>query len=197
MGLEELIHTLRKNEQKQKDDIWQAVNTEADALREQVAEAIADITKKQAEQLASACQKSMRAIYADAEIKTREKKLFAFQAPDQPLKKAAAKNLPALRQNNYKNVFAFLVAELPEREWEKIVVNYADLEVAAKFFAADIIQPDAAISGGLIAAAVKGKIIVDNTFEKRLARKWLDILPAMITEFEKRYEKSGSAENTG
>jgi V/A-type H+-transporting ATPase subunit E len=196
LGLEELIHTLRKNEQKQKDDIWQAVKTEADAIRKQVAEAIADITEKQAEQLASACQKSMRSIYADAEIKTREKKLFAFQALDQALKKAAAKNLPALRQNNYKNVFAFLVAELPEREWEKIVVNYADLEVAAKFFAADIIQPDAAISGGLIAATADDTIIVDNSFEKRLERKWPLILPAMIAACEKRYGKSGSAENT-
>ena len=196
MGLEELIHTLKKNEQKQKDDIWQAVKTEADAIRGQVAEAIADITKKQAEQLTSACQKSMRSIYADAEIKTREKKLFAFQALDQALRKAAAKNLPALRQNNYKKVFAVLVAELPERQWEKIVVNNADLEVAAKFFAADIIHPDAAISGGLIAATADDTIIVDNSFEKRLERKWHLILPSMIAACEKRYGKSGSAENT-
>ncbi|KPK30871.1 MAG: hypothetical protein AMK70_13330 [Nitrospira bacterium SG8_35_1] len=196
MGLEELIHTLRKNEQKQKDDIWQAVNTEADALREQVAEAIADITKKQAEQLASACQKSMRAIYADAEIKTRQKKLFAFQALDQALRKAAAENLPALRQNNYKKVFAVLAAELPERQWEKIAVNDADLEMAARFFASDIIHPDAAISGGLTAATADDTIIVNNTFEKRLERKWHLILPAMINECVKRYGKSGSAENT-
>ena len=196
MGLEELIHTLRKNEQKQKDDIWQAVKTEADAIRGQVAEAIADITEKQAGQLASACQKSMRSIYADAEIKTRQKKLFAFQTLDQALRKAAAKNLHDLRQNNYKKFFALLVAELPQRQWEKIVVSDADLEMAANFFAADIIHPDAAISGGLTASTADDTIIVDNTFEKRLERKWHLILPAMIAECEKRYGKSGSAENT-
>ena len=197
MGLDELINTLRKNEQQQTDDIWQAVKSEAEALRKQVAEAIADTTKNHADQLASACQKSMRSIFSDTEIKTRKKKLFAYQALDQALRNAAVMNLPALRDKNYHKVFADLVGELPQRQWEEIVVNPADVEEAAKFFGADIIHSDPAISGGLIAAAVNGKIIVDNTFEKRLARKWLDILPAMITEFEKRYEKSGSAENTG
>ena len=134
MGLEELINSLKKNEQKQIDDIWQAVKSEAEAIRKQVAEAIADITKNHADQLASACQKSMRSIFSETEIKTREKKLFAYQALDQALRNAAVKNLPALRQKNYHKVFADLVAELPERQWEKIIVNPADLEVAAKVF---------------------------------------------------------------
>ena len=197
MGLEELLNTLKKNEQKQIDDIWQAAKSEAETLRKQVADATADITKNHADQLASACQKSMRSIFSETEVKAREKKLFAYQAFDQALQNAAIKQLPALREQNYEKVFANLVNELPESQWEKIVVNPADLELAAKFFAANIIHSDSAISGGLIAVTTNGKIIVDNSFEKRLERKWFQILPSIIVKFEKRYEKSGSAENTG
>jgi len=196
LGLEELISTLKKNEQKQIDDIWQTVQSEADALRKQVADEIAATTKKHTDQLASACQRSMRSIYSDTEIKTREKKLISYQALDQALRNTAVKKLPSLRQGSYSKVFADLVAELPQRKWENIVVNPADLEMAAKYFSADIIYPDEAISGGLIATTAEGRIIVDNSFEKRLERKWFQIFPAIITELEKRYGKARSAENT-
>jgi vacuolar-type H+-ATPase subunit E/Vma4 len=197
VGLEELLNTLKKNEQKQIDDIWQAAQNQAEILRTQVAEAITQSTKSHAEQLASACQKSMRSIFLETEIKTREKKLYAYQALDQALRNAAILQLPQLREHNYEETFADLVAELPERQWEKIVVNPGDLDLAGKFFAADIVHPDAAISGGLVAVTANGRIIVDNTFEKRLERKWQQILPAIIAELEKRYENSGSAESSG
>lgn len=196
MGLDELINTLKKNEQQQIDDIWQAAKNEAESIRTQVAEAIAAITKNHADQLASACQKSMRAIFSETEVKTREKKLFAYQALDQALRNAALKQLTALRKQNYEKIFATLVRELPERQWEKIIVNPADVELAAKFFNVNSIRQDPAVSGGLVALTANDRIIVDNTFEKRLERKWLHILPQLIAEIEKRYESSGIAENT-
>lgn len=196
MGLDELINTLKKNEQQQIDDIWQAAKNEAENLRTQIAEAIAAITKNHADQLASACQKSMRAIFSETEVKTREKKLFAYQALDQALRNAALKQLTALRKQNYEKIFATLVRELPERQWEKIIVNPADLELAANFFSVNSIQQDPAVSGGLVALTANNRIIVDNTFEKRLERKWLHILPQLIAEIEKRYETSWIAENT-
>jgi vacuolar-type H+-ATPase subunit E/Vma4 len=195
LALPELLNTLRKNEQKQIEDIWQAAKNEAETIRRQIDDAIADITKKNADRLAAASRSSMRLILSAAATKTREKKLSAYQAIDRALQKAAAKQLPLLREKSYDAVFARLVAELPEREWEKIVVNPADLALAANFFAADIIRSDPAISGGLIAAAAADKIIVDNTFEKRLERKWFQLLPALIAEIDKRYGKSGTAEN--
>lgn len=196
MGLDELINTLKKNEQQQIDDIWQAAKNEAESIRTQVTEAIAAITKNHADQLASACQKSMRAIFSETEVKTREKKLFAYQALDQALRNAALKQLTALRKQNYENIFATLVRELPDRQWGKIIVNPADVELAAKFFNVNSIQQDPAVSGGLVALTANDRIIVDNTFEKRLERKWLHILPQLIAEIEKRYESSGIAENT-
>lgn len=197
MGLQELLNTLRKNEQKQIDALWQAAKSEAEKLRQQVDEATADITKKHSDQLASACKKSMRSIFSKTETNVRTKKLFAYHTLEHALLKAATKQLPALRKKNYENVFASLAAEIPDIKWEEIVVNPADSDLAAKFYRAKIIHTEPAISGGLIAIAAEGKIIVDNTFEKRLERQWHHILPAIIANLEQRYAKSGSAENTG
>jgi vacuolar-type H+-ATPase subunit E/Vma4 len=196
LGLEELLNTLKKNEQKQIDEIWHAAKSEAEALREQVAEAIDSITRNHNEQLSSACQKSMRSIFSETEIKARAKKLVAYQALDQALQNAAIRQLPVLREHNYELTFKELVDELPGRKWEKVMVSSADLQLAAKFFAVDIIHPDSAISGGLRAVTADGKIIVDNTFEKRLERQWFHIFPAIIAELKKQYEKSGTTENT-
>ena len=196
MGLDELLGSLKKNKQKQIDAIWQEAKNEAESIRNQVAEAIAAITKKHAEQLSSACQKSRRAIFSEAEVTTRKKKLLAYQALEEALRYAAIKQLPTLRGKNYDKVFAELVAELPERTWEEIRVNPGDLDLAADFFAADIIQPDPAVSGGLSAMTDEGRIIVENTFEKRLERIWHRILPAIMIKIEKEYDKSGSAQNS-
>ena len=194
MGLEELINTLRKNEQKQIDDIWQQARAEADSIREQVAEAIAKITEEHADQLASACQKSVRGIVAEADIKARKKKLFAYHGLDEVLHATALKQLPKLRELNYENVFAQLVKELPHNQWERIIVNPSDVNLAAEFFNKDIVQPDAAITCGLIALNAGGRIIVDNTFEKRLERKWSQMLPELIKRIEEKYGESEPAE---
>lgn len=197
MGIEELISTLKKNEQKQIASIWQAAEKEAESLRGQVADAIAALTKEQADTLASACQKSMRAIFSATETQTREKKLLAYQVLDQALRDAAARQLPLLRQHDYENVFARLAAELPQRQWEKIVVNPADLDLAARFFSGGSIEADTAINGGLTAVTANGRIIVDNTFKKRLERKWLHVLPQITAALEKRYASARPAEKTG
>ena len=197
MGLEELISTLKKGEQKQIDAIWQQANAEADSLRGQAAEAIAKITEEHADQLASACRKSVRSIVAEADIKARKKKLFAYQGLDEVLRQAAMKQLPELRQQNYEKVFALLARELPDCQWEKIIVNPADVDIAAKSFIKNFVQSDSAISGGLIAVSAGGRIVVDNTFEKRLERKWDQIIPELIKKTEEKYGKSRSAEKAG
>jgi vacuolar-type H+-ATPase subunit E/Vma4 len=197
LGLEELISTLKKNEQKQIDDIWQQARAEADSIRKQVAEAIAKITEEHADQLASACRKSVRVIVAEAEIKARKKKLLAYQGLDEVLHATAISQLPKLREHDYENVFVQLAKELPGSQWDKIIVNPSDMDLAAKFFDKNIVQPDTAISGGLIALNAGGKIVVDNTFEKRLERQWSHILPELIKRIEEKYGESESTEKAG
>jgi vacuolar-type H+-ATPase subunit E/Vma4 len=197
LGLEELINTLKKNGQKQIEDIWQQARAEADSMRKQTADAIARITEEHAGQLASACQKSVRTIVAESEIKVRKKKLFAYQELAELLHATALRKLPRLRELNYENVFARLVKELPDGQWEKITVNPSDVSLALRFFNNNIVQADAAVIGGLIAVNAGGKIIVDNTLEKRLERKWSQILPELIKNIENKYGKHKPAENTG
>ena len=193
MGLEELISTLRKNGQKQIDDIWQAAENEAESLRQEIAAAIDEIVQSHAEHLNSACQRSRRSIFSEADIMTRGKKLLTYKSLEQALLDAAYKQLPGLRQQNYEDVFTSLVAELPETEWGKILVNPEDRKLAAKFFPEEIIDPDPSISGGLIATTADSKIIVDNTFKKRLEKKWFHLLPVIIAKIEKKYGESESA----
>ncbi len=197
MGLEKLISTLQANKQKQIDDIWQQANDEADSIRQQTAEEIAKITEEHADQLASACQKSVRSIVAEADIKARKKKLFAYQGLDKALHAAAIKQLPKLRELNYEHVFAQLAKELPDSQWEKIIVNPSDVDLAAKFFNKSSVQPETAITGGLIAVTSGGFITVDNTFEKRLDRKWSHILPELVKKIETKYGESEPAEKAG
>ena len=75
----------------------------------------------------------------------------------------------------------------------KIIVNPLDVDRAARFFNKNIINTDASVSGGLIAVNTGGKIVVDNTFEKRLERKWPQLLPELINSAERKYGESGSA----
>ncbi len=195
MGLQELLETLKKNERKQIEEIWQAAQNEAESLRKQVNEEIAAISKKHEEQLAFACQKSRHSIFSDAEIETRSKKLFVYQALDQALHAAAVKQLGLLRDQQYAEIFETLVHELPDRQWEKVRVNPVDCDLAAGFFPKNIIQADAAVSGGLIVTAAEGRIIVDNTFEKRLKRLWFRILPLLIEHIETQYAETKPAAN--
>jgi len=197
LGLEKLISTLKKSEQKQIDDIWQQAKTEADSLRKEIAEAIVKITEEHSDQLASACQKSVRSIVAEADIKARKKKLFAYRDLAKALHETAIKQLPGLRERNYENVFVQLAKELPDCQWGKILVNPADVDLAAKFFNKNIVQSDSAISGGLIAVDAGDRIVVDNSLEKRLERKWLHLIPELIRKIEEKYGESESAEKTG
>jgi len=196
LGLDELIRTLKDNEQKQIDDIWRAARNEADSLRRQVAEAIEAVTEKHSNQLASACQKSSGAIFSEAAGEARGRKLLAYQTFEQAVQQAAGQQLSSLREMNYEAVFTRLVKELPKRQWEAITVNPADTELAARFFSADIIRSAPGISGGLIASAVTGRFVVDNTFEKRLERKWFSLLPTIIENISEQYGGTGSAHKT-
>lgn len=197
MALEELLNSLRKNEQTQIEDIWQQARNEADSIRRQIAEAISSISEEHAEQLAAACQRSVRNIFAESQIKAREKRLLAYLDLDRVLRAAAVKQIARLQENNREDLFEQLVGELPHAQWEKIVVSPTDLELATRFFDKNIIHTDANISGGLIAFCSEGKIVVDNTFVKRLERIWPQILPEIIRRIERIYGESGSAEKTG
>ena len=191
MGLEELIETLRANQQSQIDEIWQSAKTEAASLHEQTSGAISGMTESHTDSLVCSCQKSLRTIMSEAQIKARETKLMALDSLRDSLYEAAVKQLHNLRNDDYGTMFKKLVQELPPQNWETIVVNPEDVSIAKNFLNTCDIQSDPTISGGMVALSAEGKIAVNNTLEKRLEGSWATLFPTIAREIEKEYVESG------
>ena len=134
MGLEELIKTLRANQQSQIDEIWQSAKAESASLNEQTSGAISGMTESHTDSLVCSCQKSLRTIMSEAQIKARETKLMALDSLRDSLYEAAVKQLNNLRNDDYGTMFKKLVHELPPQNWETIVVNPEDVSIAKNFF---------------------------------------------------------------
>lgn len=81
-------------------------------------------------------------------------------------------------------LLAALAAELPQTDWQQVTVHPRDLESAQRLFPQARIESDAAISGGFRASAAAGRILVDTTLEKRLARGWPELLPRLLHDLE-------------
>ncbi len=83
--------------------------------------------------------------------------------------------------------------ELPEQDWETVARQPTDISMAnRKRFNTCTIQTDPAISGGMVAESMNGKIVVNNTFEKRLESSWPTFFPAIVRELETEYVESGN-----
>ena len=190
MGLEELIKTLRANQQSQIDEIWQAAKAEAASLRQQTSDAISGLTESHTDSLVCNCQKSIRTIISEAETKAKEIKLMALDSLSNLLLEAAVEQLITLRGDDYGMTFKKLVQELPEQNWETVIVNPTDVTTAKESFNNSTIQTDPAISGGMVVLSAEGKIVVNNSFGKRLERSWSSIFPAIARGLEKEYVKS-------
>jgi len=191
LGLEELIKTLRANQQSRIDEIWQAAKAEAASLHQQTSDAISGLTENHTDSLVCNCKKSIRTIISEAEAKAKKIKLMALDSLKNSLHEAAVEQLHYLRNEDYATIFKKLVQELPEQEWETITVNPDDISRTENVFYNCTIQTDPAISGGMVAESMNGKIIVNNTFWKRLERNWPTLFPAIVRELETEYVESG------
>jgi vacuolar-type H+-ATPase subunit E/Vma4 len=192
LGLEELIKTLRANRQSQIDEIWQAAKAEAASLRQQTSSAISDFTEDHTDSLVCNCKKSIRTIISEAETRAKKIKLMALDSLRNLLHKAAIEQLHNLRNDDCGLIFKKLVQELPEQEWETITVNPDDISKTENVFKNCTIQTDPTISGGMVAESMNGKIVVNNTFLKRLERSWSTLFPAIVRELETEYVESGN-----
>ena len=190
MGLEELIKSLRTNQQSQIDEIWHSAKSEAASLRQQTSDAISDLTESHTDSLVCNCQKSIRTIISEAETKAKEIKLMALDSLSNLLLEAAVEQLVTLRSDDYGTTFEKLVQELPEQNWETVIVNPTDVSTAKNFFNNSTIQTDPAISGGMVVLSADGKIAVNNSFGKRLERSWSSLFPAIVRGLEKEYVES-------
>ncbi len=97
------------------------------------------------------------------------------------------------QQQDYEAVFARLVEEIPQQQWEKVSVNPQDLELAQAAFPGADIEADHAITGGFIAFTDGGRYTVVNTLDRRLEKGWPIILPHLLKDIIEEQNAAAAA----
>jgi V/A-type H+-transporting ATPase subunit E len=184
VGTGELQAALRREGERKAAAIRQVAETEAARLQEEYAARYALLEEecRQKQEKAIAAEES--GILAEAERAARRVRLAAAENLAERLHALARRLLPRLRTGDYPVIFARLAGELPAAEWETLRVNPADANLAGALFPGAQIETDAAICGGLEALAAGGRVQVVNTLEKRLERRWPELLPVLLREID-------------
>lgn len=182
MGAGELLAALRDEGERKAEAIREKADDEARQLRDEAAERLARTRERLAAASESAVEADMHSRHAEAERAARLLLLAGHDRLARRLWELSLGLLPSLRGDAYPEIFASLAGDLPPREWDRIRVSPADLELARGHFPGARIEPAPAISGGLEAATRGGELQVIDTFEKRLERGWPELLPLILNE---------------
>jgi V/A-type H+-transporting ATPase subunit E len=196
VGVDELIASLRGHQQQQLAEIWQEAEARAAVLQKKADDDINDIRADFDNRLAAASTSEEEAIQRQLRDRKRQLLLQAEQRLAARLKKQAEQLLDRLRDGEYDRVFKKLVAELPERKWEKVRVNPADDDLAQTCLPQVSVEPDTTITGGLVVAADREAVQVDNTFEKRLEKIWPVLLPEMVGKIYREMRNNAPAQTS-
>jgi V/A-type H+-transporting ATPase subunit E len=189
MGCKELIESLRKAADERIKLIWQETEGEAERAREEASHKLEQLRENCAQTESLAAAAAQVAAVSEAKNRSRTRLLAAEKALSDRLYSAVLSSLPRLRGGDYREAFGKMVRELPPLEWKTVRVNPEDTGLAKSIFPGADIIPDATISGGVDAATDGGKIRVINTFEKRLERSWVDMLPELLKKIYDSVEK--------
>lgn len=185
MGYEKLIETLRQEGAEKVAAIRQEVEAQGEDLKRETAEKTATLREEFARRGEEESVAIQREILAEAVRKTRQERLAAEHELAVRLLKLARQALPDLRAEHPGELFATLVKELPQVQWEGVKIKPADRKLAKRFFADAKIETDKAIAGGFEATTDKERFRVVNTLEKRLERAWPELLPRILTDIRR------------
>ena len=195
MGSKELIESLWKAA----DEKIQAIRHEAEAKAEKIKEEAArrgeQLRQDHARSESAASGEYRRTQLAAANTRARDLRLAAEQALSERLREAARSTLHDLRDGNYSDIFAVMAREVPSLPWQSVRVNPGDVDLAKQHFPDAEIIPDDQISGGMDATAEDGTIRVVNTFERRLERIWMDLLPALMRDVYEQCQPLSESED--
>ena len=191
MSSRELIESLRAASKEKIRLIQQEAEQEAKALQTAKEEKLEGLRKRYADRLASAEGEESLLAVADAGNRARALRLDAEKVLSDRLVSIARSSLHLLRDSNYPAVFEKLVRELPSFAWKLVRVNPADVSMARKYFPDAEIVPVEIISGGVDATLADGTIRIINTFEKRLERAWVEMLPLLVKDIYREVSDGG------
>jgi V/A-type H+-transporting ATPase subunit E len=183
MNREALLEALRRKGEEKVRAVWEGAEAEVRKVRAEAAAVLARLEEEQGRGNARIRAELTASVLAKARRRCRAVQAEARQAMAERLYRLGKELLPRLRQENYRETFAGLVAELPPGPgWEKIRVNPEDKALASEFFPETPVEAAAKICGGLEAVAEGGRIRIVNTLEKRLERAWPALLPELFGE---------------
>jgi vacuolar-type H+-ATPase subunit E/Vma4 len=174
-----LIDELRRKAKEDVEALWRKTRADADAYRAERSRANEEERARAAQKLASSAADFAAAATIEAERTARTNRAAAKAAFANRLFRLAVEALPDLGSEN---LFAALAAELPSREWQRVIVNPADRDAAQRLFPHAEVVCNPAIAGGMDVEADAGRIRVSNTLESRLQAAWPEILPGLMTE---------------
>lgn len=176
MGYKELIEDLLREGEEKVRAIRQEAEAGAGKIRKDALRRIEEMRAAYGKKQFSALKDEVDAVLSEAQGKARAIRLSAEEELSGRLRRLAAEALASLRDGRYEEVFGALVKELPPYGWEIVKVNPGDRDIAKRFFPDSEIVADNAIVGGLEVMTKDKKILVRNTFEKRLDMVWEEIL---------------------
>ncbi len=182
MGQRELIESLRHEGVMKTVKVRQETEAEIALIQSERARNIQQLQERFHEHYRLIAREQSHDILDRAHHEARRILLSAEHSLSHRIYTLACSLLPRLRDSGYEKIFNDLAGELPQDSWSVIRVNPADKELAKRLFPdADIIS-DRTISGGLAALSDNGKIQVNNTFEKRLERAWIYLVPEIMKD---------------
>jgi len=188
-----LIESLRSQAARDLEAIRAGARADAERYRAELAARL-EAERARLDQLTAA---EVRRVDADgtaaAERKARELRAVATVTLADRLLGLAGSELPQLRGTTPARLFEALARELPERDWQRVRVNPADVADAERRFPGASIEGAPAIAGGMELECDDGRIRVSNTLDTRLAIAWPDLLPELIAQVAARSHADGTA----
>jgi vacuolar-type H+-ATPase subunit E/Vma4 len=188
-----LIESLRSQAARDLEAIRAEARADAERYRAELAARLEE-ERARLDQLTAA---EVRRVEADgaaaAERKAREMRAVATVTLADRLLAIAVGELPQLRGTTPARQFEALARELPQRDWQRVCVNPADVADARRRFPGATIEGNPAIAGGMELECDDGRIRISNTLETRLAIAWPDLLPELIAQVAARSHPDGTA----
>jgi V/A-type H+-transporting ATPase subunit E len=195
MSQHELMAALRQEGEAKIAVLWHDAEAKAEALREKNAGKLAEFETEVRGVTGEKLALIRRPILARAAATAQRLVLVAEDGVAQRLRILAEEFLPLMREDDYPETFAALVAELPPALWTRVTLHPDDLARGAASFPGAVPCLDSAINGGVAAETAGGGISVVNTLDKRLERAWPEILPVLMKEVRRVLDSPGTAED--
>ena len=182
MGCKELINSLRAAGDEKLKALRCEAEQEAERVRAEAARRVEALREEHGRKHAAAAARHADVILSEAHAAVRAIALSAERTLADRLYGAAQASLRSLRNTGYRDVFIGFCRELPRFTWKSVRVHPDDVALAREQFQDAEVHADPGIIGGMVAASEGDRVMVVNTFEKRLECLWEEMLPEIMQE---------------